>query len=172
MDNKLKTPHILRTVSIDPGTIKVGVSIFDDGVPVESSFFKASGDPYDRCLRLAQDVSRYVRLSDPDVVICEYPQLFSGSDAGVGAKESGRILILFHFCGMLHYALRKKCLIRFVLPIQWKGNLKKHHTQDRIFEKYGIIDNEDVIDAVGINDWFITEGSQMQWSEPFLKKRL
>ena len=160
-----------RSIGVDPGTIKIGLSVFDEGLPTSQSFLKTSGDPYDRCVHLAKETSKYVRQMRPDVVICEYPQLFGGSDAGVGAKESGRILILFHFCGMLHYALRKTCPILFVLPIQWKGNLKKHHTQDRIFQKYGIIDKEDVIDAVGINDWYVTEGVELIWNGPFLKKK-
>jgi len=165
MDTKLKT------ISIDPGTIKIGVSVFEDGWPVRQLFLKTNGKPYERCVYLAKETAKFVRSQRPDVVLCEYPSLFGGSDAGLGAKESGRILILFHFCGMLHYALRRTCPIRFVLPIQWKGNLKKHHTQDRMFQKYGIVDKEDVIDAVGINDWYVTEGIDLKWDDPFLQKK-
>lgn len=161
----------IRIIAIDPGTIKIGISVFDNGWPSSGKFLQVKGQPYDRCLQLVKETAKFVRKMKPDMVVCEYPSLFGGSDAGMGAKESGRILILFHFCGMLHYALRKISPIRFVLPIQWKGNLKKIHTQDRIFQKYDIVDKEDVVDAIGINDWYVTEGADLKWDGPLLKKR-
>jgi len=160
-----------RIVAVDPGSLKVGVSLFEDRMPVSQRFLAASGEPYERCIKLVKETARAVRSMRPDVVLCEKPSLFGGSVEGSAAQASGRILILFHFCGMLHYALRRTCPIRFVLPIQWKGNLKKHHTQARIFEKYGIIDREDVIDAIGIADWYVTEGADLKWDGPLIKKR-
>ena len=86
----------------------------------------------------------------------------------MAAKESGRILILFMICGMLYEAVRDLYDIRFVSAIKWKGNLKKHHTAARVLKTYGITDVEDVIDAIGIGDWYIKEGASLDWDGPFL----
>lgn len=164
----------MKILAIDPGTQKTGIAVMytdkDDEVYVYArELIKASGSVGKRCEKIVDKIVMAADRAKPDLVICEYPALYGGSETGMAARESGRITILFTFCGMIYEALRAKRNLRFVTAIKWKGNLKKHHTASRIDRDYGIRDTEDIIDAIGIGDWYMKEGADLDWDGPFLK---
>ena len=75
------------------------------------------------------------------------------------------ITILFHFCGMVHEVMRNLDIpIKFVEPMEWKGQVKKeiHHPKiiKKTFSKYKVDVSkagEDAIDAIGIGYWWLNE---------------
>lgn len=145
-------------LAIDPSTTSTGWAMFEDDKLVRKGCIKGSGGtPIERAANVARGIEDKINLYHPTHIISEYPH-----KGGPGMK-SKTITILFHLCGAIHgLAIAYDLDVEFIEPIKWKGNIPKKIHQPRIIKRvkkrYDIDiseENNDVIDAVGIGDWFL-----------------
>jgi len=126
----------------------------------------------------ARDISirfhTLIRQTNPEVFLLEYPT-FQPGIRGYSAARGGSILKLATLCGMLlmlwdmrAVAVRKLQKVQppiMVKPYTWKGQIPKHVTRNRINADFGLQlkkgIEENISDAIGIGNWFITK--QIKW---------
>jgi len=152
----MKPDKPFRIAGIDPSTQETGLaligsnplSIIDWRVCQESV-----GDWVERSYLIKRDVFAVLGLWKPDFIILEIPQPFM-SIRGRRAMEGGTTLKLMFLCGLIaSYASPRPSLI---LPSEWKGNLSKKITQNRIEKKIGYCPpSHNAADAVGIALYWI-----------------
>lgn len=100
------------------------------------------------------------KLNSECYSVIERPQSW-GSYKSVASTQSGSLLILHLVVGALFWEMNVHHVSRtFLVPVSvWKGQLKKIDTIRRMKRKYHVeFQSDDESDAVGLGDWFLTEG--------------
>jgi len=114
-------------------------------------FKRSKGDYKKRSIGICDDIIDFITSENPDHIISEYPH-----KGGIGAATK-TIGALYHFCGMLHgYVHNLGRSIDFYEPMKWKGTLPKHVTQKRVREQFGLDEAEDIMDAIGLGNWYLS----------------
>mgnify|MGYP001575073980 CR=1 FL=1 len=156
--------------SIDPG-MRTGIAIWDSWdsgeVPVMVRCMTSDtpdGSWLSGALALASSVAAYLAYHGTGKVYIEQPA-YHGSPAGqaVAAKS---LVKLAMYVGALAYACRKaKMRVSMILIRDWKGNLPKAVSTQRIITALGskaktvlCKQTQDAIDAVGIGLYVIAKG--------------
>jgi len=96
---------------------------------------------------------------DVDIVIIEQPENW-GAYKGMASSRSGSLLKLELLTGALVGWALTKCLEPKLIKVsQWKGQLSKNITQRRMEKKYNCkCQTNDESDAIGLGDWYLTQG--------------
>lgn len=93
-----------------------------------------------------------------DTILIEYPEYFS-SNTGITALRSGSLVKLSMMVGVIIGVFIKysKTKIILIKPKEWKGNLSKKITMERVMDKINIkkIKTFDESDAIGIGLYYI-----------------
>ena len=148
-----------KIIAFDPGTTKSGIAVMqrnNDGkinVLFYDKLVAKGPDAIQRCWDIKEQFKKVYAGYKPDIVVVEYPQVISAEGRFAAARNSGRITVLFHLCGMIHALVGKK--FEHYTPTKWKGNVPKHITAKRVFKHYEIIASEDEMDAIALGDWYL-----------------
>ena len=163
MLNKIKTKTSDVLLSIDPSVNSCGVCIFINGAPTHYELLtpkEARKQTYPneldklqaKCRELVVKVKGLVDLYKVTSIICEHPEHWD--ESGFVARESGALQKLTFFIGMVCFLDN----VALVTPRQWKGQMPKLVTRNRLVKKYPDKDfatiDHNVIDAIGIGEWF------------------
>jgi hypothetical protein len=89
-------------------------------------------------------------------VVIEQPEPW-GSYKSMASDKSGSLVMLHLMVGALigWFAQKADTEVRLVKVSQWKGQLPKKVTQDRLKKRYGRVFQSDEADAVGLGEWYI-----------------
>ena len=151
-------------LAIDPGTKEFGWALWHSTrrrlrAPDAAGVCKAGGAWWqDRVHDLVDYFLGRIPHCQLGIVAIEWPHMMSG-DAGTAAAAHGDLEKLAYFCGYLAKMLRDsypRILVDLVPVREWKGQLKKEITVDRLSQAIGLHDgrgNEIIThawDAVGV----------------------
>jgi len=157
--------HIL---TIDPGTKNVGWAIFglrsrNQAVLIDSGFIKIPSKEKDWTKRIDTicvdllNIYWHHHLHFAHLLI-ELPRVF-GSHKGQAASNSGSVgklmACVFQIKGVISREFPQFDID--LIPVnQWKGNIPKHITEQRILKYWGYQGKtSDESDSIGIGDWYI-----------------
>lgn len=154
----------MKLISIDPSINYMGIAVFTGkGLTWQLTLHellqpKTTSDDYiEKSWSMYLQVRIILEEHEVDKIILEVPDNFGV--AGYHARESGSIQKLTFVCGIM-YSLRVYTKIQTVLPRQWKGQLSKEATYNRMnklklynFDFHQI--NNNISDAICIGHWAI-----------------
>jgi len=152
-------------IGIDPSISECGYGIIDRNGLLD--FGLIEGNPKWslewRCLHVCREIKRIRSLFHQNAtIVVEMPQTWSTS-RGVPAKYGGSLQKLFFLVGVIYGNLHHPpaSQIRLVTVSEWKGNIPKKVTFNRMVKKYKLqmqptARNLNVTDAIGLADYEIT----------------
>ncbi len=152
-------------LSIDPSSRSAGWAIFKRKEYFLSGVIKSNKkDFYKNSLYIADQLDGIFLAEgsgDNDIVLIEYPELFS-SNTGITAVRSGSLVKLSVTVGIIAGLLSwySYAEIKFIKPKEWKGQLSKEITLERILKKIDIkkkIKTYDECDAIGMGLYYLGE---------------
>lgn len=157
-----------RLVSVDSSTNKSGVATFDDGKLVDYQLFDHSKnkDTEDRINQMGKSLLGYLAKQKPDIFYCEHPQ-GQGSNVSMVGK-------LCEILGIMRaYCITKNIEYNELAPSQWRSYLGwnqgrkkreelKQMSIDYIKEKYNLIVNDDVADAIALGASVIKHFNELE----------
>ena len=161
-------------IGIDVALTETGVAAIEDGRKVWMSTIKVEGDPNDTGPRYAllrsslEKLFGRMRISAPDAVAIEQPELAIRKDGKGRPRSTGAILKLYGAFAVCYAECRRlwpKAIIEGVTPQGWKGTLSKELTARMMASKYGVteFENDHEGDALGLADY--------AWDLPELKRK-
>lgn len=129
-------------LSIDPSIRNVGVCLY---TPLTEDFNWILINPVGITLELkirttAILINTWLKkkfncsLDEIEVLVCEYPQFFN-SQKGAVASKMGFTNDLACICGYMA-GVCKFAKVKFLFPVQWKGQLTKHAIEQRFKRKF------------------------------------
>ena len=137
-------------LSIDPGTIKMGVAVFEDEKLVESKqiYFKECKNRNQKLIKTNGVIQNFVRRYSPDVILIEEPIFINAKSYRV---QCNQILIIELACWIVD-ELYKPVMVH---NLTWKaiigsGKWKGEDVKKFIKKKYHKIFGEDESCAIGI----------------------
>lgn len=164
----------MMMLSIDPGTRVCGAAWWRDGMlegatVVRNPIEEGSGPR--ECASIANEISSWwtqkISCSSPDVLALEVPQIYARA-AGKSKGDPNKIMPLFGI-GVALAALLPRSEVRFGVPHDWKGGVKKpksvkdtYAIEVRVLERLSMAEQAviswptngrqvwDVVDAIGI----------------------
>ncbi len=98
-----------------------------------------------------------IHLDSAHIVVIEQPQLW-GAYKSTASLHSGALLGLHILVGALYWWAHSRFERAHLIPVtEWKGQLPKKVTQQRMEQKYNVkFRTDDESDAVGLGDYFIS----------------
>lgn len=160
-------------ISIDPSSRACGYCIWREGKPRKWGCLKTrrrrgedwvarSRDVVDQLsvvLSRASWVKEGARERwEPEfanVCVIEMPAVWLKKKRGKAAARGGAVVKLAVCAGMIAGMMNERGYdVVFVLVATWKGQVAKEVTQRRVLRRYGIRGDHNMIDAVGIGDWY------------------
>lgn len=148
-------------VSVDPGVTGTGVAVWKNHTLYASLTLHSYKEEWEeRAFEIADQFFKEIEPYKPGIVILEKPSFMAGV-GGTMVARSGDLVKLCMLTGMLIHAARQtNCLVKLVLPTQWKGQLPKDVTKKRVLDILGINHqtmnlkhSDHAFDAVGIGLW-------------------
>jgi hypothetical protein len=164
-----RTNDSITVLSIDPGTKCMGWALWMGNerlvkrgihrVPMARGLRRRDKkwDWLRRVDVMAAFVSAEVAACGVDVVVIEMPATYGGRK-GTAAGKSGAVMKLA-WCVA---TIRARCGCDVILaPVRvWKGTVPKRITQARVQRRYGVTGDHNMIDAIGIGDWYWRKGGK------------
>ena len=158
--------EVKKIVAIDPGTIKSGACVLwrskgGDILLQDHVFVKSRAKDHwlTRSEYIVEELVMFCIMKTPEIVVIEMPYVYGGGK-GAAARNSNAIQKLGHMAGMIHGCLLQAGLcVQMITPQEWKGNLPKEATQKRVKKTFNVELEEDVMDAIGLGHFYLTDFS-------------
>ena len=152
----------MKILSIDPSIKSLGWAEFSvncstkKAILINVGYFQIRKG--DWIIKLDQMISCInMLMKDINIVLIELPHIYTVGKKGIVAGNSESIMKLSSFV----FAARQRILDQNIkvelIPVsKWKGNVPKLITKKRVEKHWNFIsNNNDIIDAVGIGDYWI-----------------
>lgn len=159
-------------VSVDPSINTCGVAIFLSGQLVTGILVKPSkytSNYVQRAKYITNSIKEICEDFEDFKLVIEIPEYFGV--AGHIAVASGSIIKLSVVCGMICTLTDNLVAVN---PSRWKGNMNKEVCHNRLIKIYPeqikINTDNNIVDAIGIGDWYIKEGSKIEDKTNFITK--
>ena len=162
----------MRLLTVDPSIRAMGVAMFivdrhgearyHESWVCEAKLIGKNTHWMDRLDEMVAVVFEAIYRFRANHVVIEMPPLQGGFYRQGRKGRTGDILKLMG----LVFSLRQMVMesksdswvdrCELVLPMVWKGQVKKHITRKRVLRKWGLdISDDNECDAVGIGDWYL-----------------
>lgn len=149
----------MRTIiAVDPSINTCGFAIFVGGKLHKYELIRpkaTSEDFVEKGRSVFWQIRQKLTKVTNYIIVLEMPEYWKV--AGYAARESGSFFKLAVVVGMI--ATLPNVVV--VTPSQWKGQMTKEVTKNRLQRKYTDIefDNMDnnIVDAIGIGDWYLSK---------------
>jgi len=129
-------------LAIDPSVNNCGASVFDiktkklvDAILVRpDKIVRQDHEFYDKAFSIFNKIDTIRKKCDIDIIVSE--RVDHWNVGGFQARESGSTEKLSFICGMLYSLKGSVSKFKFYLPRQWKGQLSKDVTKNRLESMY------------------------------------
>jgi len=156
---------MIKVLAIDPSVNHLGWAIMEPGNIVQSGTINASSvctaGVVKRIHRMIDELDTEIVRTTFDMIVIERPQTW-GSFKSQASRGSGDLQLLTLIVGALAYWA---CIIvgvdsvNLIKVTEWKGQLPKNVTRERMVKKYGcMLGSDHESDAVGIGDYYLSKG--------------
>lgn len=155
-------------ISFDPSINRCGVCLWDlKETPPEpfswdllkpSTMARKDGGWLRKATSITMQVRALTHRFSADLVLIEYPRARPDATS-LKASLGGALGKLFVVVGMMAQAsISEGAQVKLVPVEQWKGNVPKEVTIDRVLRDYGIaVRDHNIADAIGIGRWYFKE---------------
>jgi hypothetical protein len=148
--------RMVSVMCLDPGLRATGYAYWRplrDARPDDSGVWRipASAAWMAACTQMWYSLTRYLRQRHADLVVIEFPRLWTGSAVSHASCESGDLFKLAYLVGgYARTGSTDDSDVTLVYPHEWKGQLSKEAVQDRLVRRLGVRYANHEADAVGI----------------------
>lgn len=157
--------EINYAIGIDPGTRATGIALLSNNNIDDYELIRGkSNDWKENSRNIVNEIHHFVKRhwAVEDIVL-EIPEHWGGDAKGFAARESGAILKLSMFAGIVYGSLLfLNKTVTLCSPSKWKGQLPKVVVANRLHKIYDFPKdlNHNIVDAIGIahsymNKWKI-----------------
>lgn len=154
-----------HVIGIDPGTRATGIALISKDTIDDYELIRGkSNDWKENSKNIVQEIHRFIKCHwGIEMIVLEIPEHWGGDAKGFAARESGAILKLSMFAGIVYGSLlfSNKDVV-LCSPREWKGQLPKVVVANRLHKIYNFPKdlNHNIVDAIGIahsymNKWRI-----------------
>ena len=158
-------------LTIDPSIHSAGVALFDvaQGTThrrsrlIDTQAIKTTeGDWIERLDEVCDEVYGIIGQNRVDLVLIEQPMIFH-TGRGAAAANSESIMKLCALVFSIRQMLIDEGVKVKLIPVRkWKGQTPKSITAKRVWKYWGFeSDNDDIVDAVGIGDYWIRKHAKL-----------
>lgn len=138
-------------MSIDPGTTITGTALWSKNILKSYSFLEIKkGEWFERIYEIGQAI----KILKVEFLVIELPEVWNNNKSA-NSYDSQSLIKLSISVG--YYAGIMGCKFIFIPAKQWKGQLPKLVTKNRMIKKYNLPNNLpfDVYDAIGLGDYYV-----------------
>ena len=160
-----RKPKPLRVLCLDPGVRSTGWAFWEalslkTLAPTEYGVWRAPASMgwQASCRRVSGEAAEWYQrragdYAEPDKIVCEWPQLWSGSAKSQTAADRDSLAKMWFLIGRLQEAFETVGYaddMTLVTPQQWKAQASKRIIIARLKRWTGVTFRDHVADAVGI----------------------
>ncbi len=156
----------MNILTVDPSINSLGFAYFEEnslkefGTIQPDLKFIDSGPTLhwtQKALSIYYKYQAYFSDINPNRIVIEMPTVWHGTLRAHTAKNSGALEKLFFVVGLLCSYQPEKVIL--ITPNEWKGQLPKHVTLQRVLEKFPNVSKNtspDAIDAIGLGMYYLS----------------